>query len=101
MGEQNLGSAITVGSGIPLGVMYQLAKSQGKIFVGGEAATVVAAGGYVQGAGHSALSPTYGLAADNCLGILYFSLPCVASLLSTLIFRTLSGHCQWEPYYSE
>ena len=69
VGGNSLGSAVTVGSGIPLYVMYQLSLAEGKIFVGGEAATVVAAGGYVQGAGHSAISPTYGLAADNCLGI--------------------------------
>ena len=69
VGGQNLGSAVTLGSGIPLHVMYNLTKAQGKIAVGGTASTVVAAGGYVQGGGHSALSPTLGLAADNCLGI--------------------------------
>ncbi|KAJ7817475.1 FAD-binding domain-containing protein, partial [Mycena leptocephala] len=36
-------------------------KAAGKIAVGGAAATVANAGGYVQGAGHSALSPTFGL----------------------------------------
>jgi hypothetical protein len=35
--------------------------------VGGTAATVSPAGGYIQGAGHSAFSPIYGLAADNVL----------------------------------
>ena len=37
------------------------------MYVGGTAATVSPAGGYIQGAGHSALSPLYGLAADNVL----------------------------------
>lgn len=37
------------------------------MFIGGTAATVSPAGGYVQGAGHSAFSPLYGLAADNVL----------------------------------
>ena len=69
VGGQNLGSAATLGSGIPLDVMYELTKAQGKIVVGGTAATVVPSGGYFQGGGHSALSPTLGLAADNCLGI--------------------------------
>ncbi|SJL12446.1 uncharacterized protein ARMOST_15873 [Armillaria ostoyae] len=64
---QNGGSAVTVGSGVPLNTLYQAAKEQGKILVGGSAATVVAAGGYVQGGGHSALSPLLGLAADNVL----------------------------------
>lgn len=35
--------------------------------VSGTAATVSPAGGYIQGAGHSAFSPIYGLAADNVL----------------------------------
>ena len=69
VGGQDLGSAVTLGSGISLRAMYGLTKAQGKIVVGGSASTVVAAGGYFQGGGHSALSPTFGLAADNCLGI--------------------------------
>ncbi|KAK0475870.1 FAD-binding domain-containing protein [Armillaria novae-zelandiae] len=63
----NEGSAVTVGSGVPLNTLYQAAKEQGKILVGGVAATVVAAGGYVQGGGYSMLSPLLGLAADNVL----------------------------------
>ena len=59
VGGQNLGSAVHV--------MYQLTKAHGKITVGGTASTVVPSGGYVQGGGH--LSPTFGLLADNCLGI--------------------------------
>ena len=37
------------------------------MFIGGTAATVSPAGGYTQGAGHSAFSPLYGLAADRVL----------------------------------
>lgn len=70
-----MGSAVTVGSGVPLNMLYQAAKANGKTFVGGSAATVAAAGGYVQGAGHSALSPKYGLAADNVLGMLNYFFP--------------------------
>ncbi|KAK0242054.1 FAD-binding domain-containing protein [Armillaria nabsnona] len=58
----NEGSAVTVGSGVPLNTLYQAAKEQGKILVSG-----VAAGGYIQGGGHSALSPLLCLAADNAL----------------------------------
>lgn len=61
-------AAVSVGSGVPLNTLYAAAKAEGKIFVGGTAATVVAAGGYIQGGGHSALSPSYGLAVDNLLG---------------------------------
>ena len=61
------GSAVTIGSGIPANALYQAAKAHGKIFVGGTAATVATAAGYVQGGGHSCLSPTFGLASDNTL----------------------------------
>ena len=43
------------------------------MYVGGTAATVSAAGGYIGGAGHSVFSPVYGLAADNVLRM-YFNL---------------------------
>jgi FAD/FMN-containing dehydrogenase len=61
------GPAVTVGSGVGLKTLYGAAKAQNKMFVGGTAATVSAAGGYTQGAGHSAFSPVFGLAADNVL----------------------------------
>ncbi|KAF8527013.1 FAD-binding domain-containing protein [Hysterangium stoloniferum] len=67
VGQKNTGSAVTVGSGVHLNGLYQAAKAQGKTYVGGSAATVAPAGGYVQGAGHSALSPMFGLAAENVL----------------------------------
>ncbi|KAF8527009.1 FAD-binding domain-containing protein [Hysterangium stoloniferum] len=67
IGGVDQGSAVTAGSGVGLHTLYTLTKEQGKIYVGGTAASVVASGGYVQGAGHSALSPTFGLAADNAL----------------------------------
>ncbi|KAF8527011.1 FAD-binding domain-containing protein [Hysterangium stoloniferum] len=67
VGGVNQGSTVTAGSGVGLHTLYALTKEQGKIFVGGTAASVVASGGYVQGAGHSILSPTLGLAADNAL----------------------------------
>lgn len=57
-----------------------LAKKQGKIFVGGTAAGVVPSGGYVQGAGHSALAPLFGLAADNALRKLILRIPFLISV---------------------
>jgi hypothetical protein len=63
----NQGSAVTVGAGVGLNSLYAASKAQNKMFVGGTAATVSPAGGYIQGAGHSAFSPIYGLAADNVL----------------------------------
>ncbi|KAK7058063.1 FAD-binding domain-containing protein [Favolaschia claudopus] len=64
---KNLGSAVTVGPGVHLQDIYMQTKARGKIAIGGTAATVCAAGGYLQGAGHSALSPLLGLSADNVL----------------------------------
>ncbi|KAJ7788573.1 hypothetical protein B0H13DRAFT_2174349, partial [Mycena leptocephala] len=51
VGDENMGSAVTVGSGVYVNTLYEHAKAHGKI-VGG---------------GHSALSPLLGLAADIAL----------------------------------
>ena len=66
------GPAVTLGSGVGLKAIYAAAKAQNKMFVGGTAATVSPAGGYTQGAGHSAFSPLYGLAADNVLRTYFY-----------------------------
>lgn len=67
VGGKNMGDAATVGSGIGLHEIYTAANEVGRAIVGGTAATVSVGGGYAQGAGHSALSPLLGLAADNVL----------------------------------
>ncbi|KAJ7797969.1 FAD-binding domain-containing protein [Mycena leptocephala] len=67
VGEENMGSAVTVGPGVHMQDIYLQNKAQGKVTVGGSAATLCAAGGYLQGAGHSALGPLFGMAADNAL----------------------------------
>ena len=68
VGGSDHGPAVTVGSGVGVETLYAAAKAQGKMFVGGVGAgTVSPAGGYIQGAGHSAFSPIYGLGADNVL----------------------------------
>lgn len=74
------GSAVTVGAGVGLKDIYAAAKAQNKMFVGGTAATVSPAGGYIQGAGHSAFSPIYGLAADNVLRTYFHSIRMKTSL---------------------
>jgi FAD/FMN-containing dehydrogenase len=68
VGNNNMGSAVTIGSGVYTNTLYEHAGANGKTVVVGAAATIVPAGGYIQGGGHSALSPLYGLAADNALG---------------------------------
>ena len=61
------GPAVRIGAGIQDAEAYAAADKQGVIFVGGDCATVGAAGGYTQGGGHSALSSKFGLAADQTL----------------------------------
>ena len=95
-----MGSAVTVGSGVPLNTLYTASKSVGKIVVGGTAANVVAAGGYVQGGGHSAYSPIFGLAADNVLGKYYFF--SVVEEMDTDRCERISGRSrEWGPRHCE
>ena len=61
------GPAITVGAGVQGFDVMTAARDQGLVVVGGECPTVGLAGGYTQGGGHSALSTSFGLAADNTL----------------------------------
>ena len=67
VGANDVGSVMTVGSGVPLNIMYTAATQQGKMIVAGDAAVVVAAGGYLQGGGHSPFSPFLGLGVDNVI----------------------------------
>ncbi|KAJ7182940.1 FAD-binding domain-containing protein [Mycena crocata] len=67
IGSRNVGPALTVGPGVHTQDVYQATKEKGLVAVTGAAASVCHAGGYIQGGGHSALSPLLGLAADNAL----------------------------------
>ncbi|KAJ6466801.1 FAD-binding domain-containing protein [Mycena sanguinolenta] len=67
IGGKAVGSTVTLGSGVYAKTLYEQGKASGKIAVGAVAATVCIGGGWVQGAGHSALSTTFGLGADNAL----------------------------------
>ncbi|KAL2834079.1 hypothetical protein BJY01DRAFT_85017 [Aspergillus pseudoustus] len=61
------GSAVTIGAGVALQELYAALGEKGRIAVAGAAHTVGAAGGYVQGGGHSFLGPWKGMASDNAL----------------------------------
>ncbi|KAI0197065.1 putative isoamyl alcohol oxidase [Xylaria flabelliformis] len=61
------GSAIKMGAGVLAFNVYEEAAAKGLRVVGGECSTVGLAGGYLQGGGHSALSSTYGMGADQVL----------------------------------
>ncbi|OTB09362.1 hypothetical protein M426DRAFT_6636 [Hypoxylon sp. CI-4A] len=57
--------AITAGTGVSTGNIYDFAQQHGSTFIGGYSPTVAASGGWVLGGGHSVLSPVYGLGADR------------------------------------
>lgn len=57
-------TAVTVGAGEQMWDLYGKLDTFGQTIVGGGGKTV-SVGGYVTGAGHSILSPSYGLAADQ------------------------------------
>ncbi|KAI0711904.1 FAD-binding domain-containing protein [Cerioporus squamosus] len=61
--------AITLGAGVQWHEAYAAANASGRVLVGGASAggSVGAAGGWLLGGGHSALSPSFGLGVDNVL----------------------------------
>ncbi|TVY67551.1 FAD-linked oxidoreductase ZEB1 [Lachnellula suecica] len=56
-----------MGAGVQGYEAMEAAHDEGLVVVGGEGPTVGLAGGYTQGGGHSALSTTFGLGADQTL----------------------------------
>jgi hypothetical protein len=65
--EDYTGKAVTVGAGVQGFEIMAAAHEEGLVVIGGECPTVGLAGGYTQGGGHSALSTSFGLSADNTL----------------------------------
>ena len=61
--------AITVTGGVAWGEVYDALKGTGYIVIGGLGLTVCATGGWVQGGGHGALGPLFGLGVDNVLQV--------------------------------
>lgn len=64
---QSQGPAVTIGAGVQLADLYAAAAKQNKTAVIGLSHTVGAAGGYIQGGGHSPLGPWKGMASDHAL----------------------------------
>ncbi|KAG8794101.1 hypothetical protein FRC17_008339, partial [Serendipita sp. 399] len=58
-------TVVHVGAGEHWYFVYKAADAHGVVVVGGTGYTVGAAGGWLLGGGHSALSPQYGLGVDN------------------------------------
>ncbi|XP_024533884.1 uncharacterized FAD-linked oxidoreductase ARB_02478 [Selaginella moellendorffii] len=59
--------SVKVGAGVQWEEVYTAAHKNKRTVVGAQCVSVGAAGGYPQGGGHSQLSPSFGLAADNVL----------------------------------
>ena len=57
--------AITVGAGVNFDQVYTFAHENGVTYLGGSSPSVGASGGWLQGGGHSVLSPVYGLGVDR------------------------------------
>ena len=66
-GTKSSGPAVTIGAGVQLKELYEAAAKQNVTPVAGLSHTVGAAGGYIQGGGHSPLGNWKGMASDNAL----------------------------------
>ncbi|PGH19693.1 hypothetical protein AJ80_03848 [Polytolypa hystricis UAMH7299] len=64
---KGVGEAVTIGAGVQLAELYRAANKLGKTQVIGLAVSVGAAGGYIQGGGHSPLGPWKGSSIDHVL----------------------------------
>jgi FAD/FMN-containing dehydrogenase len=60
---------VTIGAGQDFQGVYEFAEANNITVVGGSALSVGAAGGWINGGGHSALSNRFGLGVDNALEI--------------------------------
>ncbi|KAL4781014.1 hypothetical protein BJX76DRAFT_363919 [Aspergillus varians] len=61
------GPAVTIAAGVSLQELYNAVSEKKRVVVAGASHTVGAAGGYIQGGGHSFLGPWKGMASDNAL----------------------------------
>jgi FAD/FMN-containing dehydrogenase len=60
---------VTITAGQPFLGIYEFAEANNITVVGGSSKSVAAAGGWLNGGGHSMLSNTLGLGVDNALQI--------------------------------
>ncbi|KAA8648820.1 FAD-dependent oxidoreductase [Aspergillus tanneri] len=65
--QKTYSSTVSIGAGVQLNELYDAAHAYGLVIVGGYSTTVGAAGGYIQGGGHSMLGPWKGMASDNVI----------------------------------
>ncbi|KAI1337935.1 hypothetical protein F5Y15DRAFT_425368 [Xylariaceae sp. FL0016] len=63
--NETVGSVIVAGAGVDVDTAYHFADKHGSTILGPYAPSVTISTGWVMGAGHSVLSPVYGLGADR------------------------------------
>ncbi|KAK2746212.1 hypothetical protein FQN57_003334 [Myotisia sp. PD_48] len=66
-GHQGVGQAVTIGAGVQLAELYLASSKLGKTQIVGLSIGVGAAGGFIQGGGHSPLGPWKGMPTDHVL----------------------------------
>jgi FAD/FMN-containing dehydrogenase len=66
-GGKGVGTTVTIGAGVQLAELYAAVGHADQSVVVGLAHTVGAAGGYIQGGGHSPLGPWKGQSTDNAI----------------------------------
>jgi FAD/FMN-containing dehydrogenase len=62
---ERVGRAMTVATGETTNDAFAFASAHGSMILGGYSPTIALSGGWVQGGGHSVLSPVYGLGVDR------------------------------------
>ena len=66
-GKDGVGTTVTIGAGVQLANLYHAVGQQNQSVVAGFAYTVGAAGGYIQGGGHSPMANWKGQSTDNAV----------------------------------
>jgi FAD/FMN-containing dehydrogenase len=66
-GNSGVGTTVTIGAGVQLANLYYAVGQQNQSVVAGYAFTVGAAGGYIQGGGHSPMANWKGQSTDNAI----------------------------------
>lgn len=63
--HHGVGTTVTIGAGVQLAQLYYAVAQQNQSVVAGMANSVGAAGGYIQGGGHSPMANLFGMSTDN------------------------------------
>lgn len=91
---------VKVSAGVNLQDLYRAVSEKGRLVVAGSATTVGVTGGYIQGGGHSPLSPSKGMGSDNAVEFEVVtadvrSLPIIKGIMYDAEIAIMTGiHCE-------